>query len=92
MSSVTDIYTKNYSPALKKEFEDRVREMEDGVMSEEAIASMVAAEFRNAAKKKGGLIGKPLGAGGLSNAAGYSPVMGNNKFGYPSGGIPVKKG
>ena len=38
--------------------------MEDGVMSEEAIASMVAAEFRNAAKKKGGLIGKPLGAGG----------------------------
>jgi|TARA_R110002033_G_scaffold123188_1_gene165581 hypothetical protein len=32
-----------------------------------------------------------LARGGLSKAAGYSPVMGNNKFGYPSGGIPVKK-
>jgi hypothetical protein len=30
--------------------------------------------------------------GGLSKAAGYSPVMGNNKFGYPSGGIPIRKG
>tara|TARA_R110000772_G_scaffold254584_1_gene370614 strand:- start:342 stop:596 length:255 start_codon:yes stop_codon:yes gene_type:complete len=33
-----------------------------------------------------------LAKGGLSNAPGYSPVLGNNKFGYPSGGIPVKKG
>jgi len=35
---------------------------------------------------------KKMADGGLSKAAGYSPVMGNNKFGYPSGGIPVKKG
>ena len=85
MSSVTDIYTKNYSPALKKEFEDRVREMEDGVMSEEAVASEIARQMREELKK-GGSVGKPLGAGG------YSPVIGSNKFGYPSGGIPVKKG
>ena len=91
MSSVTDIYTKNYSAARKKEFEDRVREMEDGVMSEEAVASEIARQMREELKK-GGSVGKPLGAGGLSNAAGYSPVKGNNKFGYPSGGIPVKKG
>ena len=28
--------------------------------------------------------------GGLTKVAGYKPVMGNNKFGYPSGGISVK--
>ncbi len=28
--------------------------------------------------------------GGLTKVSGYKPVMGNNKFGYPSGGIPVK--
>ena len=28
--------------------------------------------------------------GGLTKVAGYKPVMGNNKFGYPSGGINVK--
>ena len=37
-------------------------------------------------------LAKKMADGGLSNAAGYSPVMGSNKFGYPSGGIPVKKG
>ena len=35
---------------------------------------------------------KEMADGGLSKAAGYSPVMGNNKFGYPSGGIPIRKG
>jgi hypothetical protein len=63
MSSVTDKYTKNYSPARKKKFEDRVKEMFDGGMSEESVASQVAAEFRKELKK-GGLIDKPLGAGG----------------------------
>ena len=28
--------------------------------------------------------------GGLTKVSGYKPVMGNNKFGYPSGGISVK--
>ena len=38
--------------------------------------------------KKGGRIGKANG--GFSHVAGYSPVLGNNKFGYPSGGVPVR--
>ena len=36
----------------------------------------------------GGRIG--LANGGLSHAAGYKPVLGNNRFGYPSGGVPVR--
>ena len=36
----------------------------------------------------GGRISKANG--GLSHAAGYSPVLGNNRFGYPSGGVPVR--
>ena len=36
----------------------------------------------------GGRIGKANG--GLSHAAGYSPGLGNNQFGYPSGGVPVR--
>jgi len=28
--------------------------------------------------------------GSISHAAGYSPVLGNNQFGYPSGGVPVR--
>ena len=28
--------------------------------------------------------------GSMSHAAGYSPVLGNNQFGYPSGGVPVR--
>jgi hypothetical protein len=35
---------------------------------------------------------KKMADGGLTTVSGYSPVMGNNKFGYPSGGIMVKKG
>ena len=36
----------------------------------------------------GGRIG--LANGGISRAAGYKPVLGNNRFGYPSGGVPVR--
>ena len=36
----------------------------------------------------GGRIG--LANGGISHAAGYKPVLGNNRFGYPSGGVPVR--
>ena len=28
--------------------------------------------------------------GGLTKVSGYKPVLGNNKFGYPSGGVPVR--
>ena len=36
----------------------------------------------------GGRIGKANG--GLSHVSGYRPVLGNNRFGYPSGGVPVR--
>ena len=36
----------------------------------------------------GGRIGKANG--GFSHVAGYSPVLGNNRFGYPSGGVEVR--
>ena len=63
MSELTDKYSKNYSPARKKEFEKRVREI-GADMSELSAIQYVLAEMREEAKKKGGLIGKPLGAGG----------------------------
>jgi len=28
--------------------------------------------------------------GSMSHVGGYSPVLGNNRFGYPSGGVEVK--
>ena len=28
--------------------------------------------------------------GSMSHVSGYSPVLGNNQFGYPSGGVPVR--
>ena len=37
----------------------------------------------------GGRIGK-LNGGSMSHVSGYSPVLGNNKFGYPSGGVEVR--
>jgi len=37
-----------------------------------------------------------VNGGSISHVAGYSPVLGNNKFGYPSGGVevrtPIKRG
>ena len=62
MSSLTDKYTKNWSAAKTKAFEKRVFDMLGG-MSEESAAELVAREMRSG-NKKGGLIDKPLGAGG----------------------------
>ena len=48
--------------------------------------------FRSIAKKPGATnVRKAYKKGGsMSHVGGYSPVLGNNKFGYPSGGIPVR--
>ena len=62
MSSLTDKYTKNYSPTKRKEFEKRVFE-NLGSMSELSAIQLVLAEMRSS-NKKGGLVDKPLGAGG----------------------------
>ena len=62
MSSLTDKYTKNYSSAKRKEFEKRVFE-NLGSMSELSAIQLVLAEMRSS-NKKGGLVDKPLGAGG----------------------------
>ena len=62
MSELTDKYSKNFSAERKKEFERRVREI-GADMSELSAIQLVLAEMRSG-NKKGGLIGKPLGAGG----------------------------
>ena len=62
MSSLTDKYTKNYSSTKRKAFEKRVFE-NLGSMSELSAIQLVLAEMRSS-NKKGGLIDKPLGAGG----------------------------
>ena len=62
MSSLTDKYTKNYSTAKRKAFEKRVFE-NLGNMSELSAIQLVLAEMRSS-NKKGGLVDKPLGAGG----------------------------
>ena len=33
---------------------------------------------------------KAADGGSMSHVGGYSPVLGNNRFGYPSGGVPVR--
>jgi len=35
---------------------------------------------------------KAADGGSMSHVSGYSPVLGNNQFGYPSGGVPVQSG
>ena len=35
---------------------------------------------------------KAADGGSMSHVGGYSPVLGNNQFGYPSGGVPVQSG
>ena len=62
MSSLTDKYTKNYSASKRKAFEKRVFDML-GNMSELSAIQLVLAEMRSG-NKKGGLVDKPLGAGG----------------------------
>ena len=44
----------------------------------------LAKTFKKMAKER-----KTAADGGLMKVSGYKPVLGNNKFGYPSGGVPV---
>ena len=79
MSELTDKYSKNFSPSKKKEFEKRVREL-DGLMSEESAIDLVLKElFDEKLFKKGGLVDKPLGAGGKKS--GPPPKRGPNPQG-----------
>ena len=45
----------------------------------------LAKTFKKMAKER-----KTAADGGLMKVSGYKPVLGNNKFGYPSGGVSVK--
>ena len=63
MSELTDKYSKNFSPTKRKAFERRVFDML-GNMSELSAIQLVLAEMRAEGMKLGGLVDKPLGAGG----------------------------
>ena len=77
MSELTDKYSKNFSEERKKEFEKRVREI-GADMSELSAIQLVLAEMRKE-MKSGGLIDKPLGAGGKKS--GPPPKRGPNPQG-----------
>ena len=85
MSSLTDQYSKNFSPGKKKEFERRVSEMA-GNMSEMAAIQLVLAEMFQEGKKDGGMIDKPLGSGGVKS--GPPPKRGPNPHGL---NVPLKQ-
>ena len=46
----------------------------------------LAKTFRGMAKDRK----KAADGGSMSHVGGYSPVLGNNRFGYPSGGVNVR--
>ena len=84
MSELTDKYSKNYSPARKKEFEKRVREI-GADMSELSAIQYVLAEMREE-MKDGGMIDKPLGSGGVKS--GPPPKSGPTPQGLK---VPLKQ-
>ena len=77
MSELTDKYSKNFSKAKRKAFEKRVFD-NLGAMSELSAIMLVLAEMRSG-NKNGGLIDKPLGAGGKKS--GPPPKSGPNPQG-----------
>lgn len=84
MSELTDKYSKNFSDDKKKEFEKRVRDML-GNMSELSAIQLVLKEMREE-MKDGGMIDKPLGAGGVKS--GPPPKSGPTPQGLK---IPLKQ-
>ena len=87
MTSLTDKYSKNFSAARKKEFEKRVFE-NLGAMSELSAIQLVLAEMRAEGMKLGGLVDKPLGAGGKKS--GPPPKKGPSSKGLNIKGNTVK--
>ena len=87
MSELTDKYSKNFSAARKKEFEKRVFE-NLGAMSELSAIQLVLAEMRAERMKLGGLVDKPLGAGGKKS--GPPPKKGPSSKGLNIKGNTVK--
>jgi|TARA_R100001443_G_scaffold26342_1_gene39576 hypothetical protein len=87
MSELTDKYSKNFSAARKKEFEKRVFE-NLGNMSELSAIQLVLAEMRAEGMKSGGLVDKPLGAGGKKS--GPPPKKGPSSKGLNIKGNTVK--
>jgi hypothetical protein len=86
MSELTDKYSKNFSKAKKKAFEKRVSD-NLGAMSELSAIMLVLAEMRSG-NKNGGLIDKPLGAGGKKS--GPPPKKGPSSKGLNIKGNTVK--
>ena len=87
MSELTDKYSKNFSAARKKEFEKRGFE-NLGAMSELSAIQLVLAEMRAEGMKLGGLVDKPLGAGGKKS--GPPPKKGPSSKGLNIKGNTVK--
>ena len=86
MSELTDKYSKNFSKAKRKAFEKRVFD-NLGAMSELSAIQLVLAEMRSG-NKNGGLIDKPLGAGGKKS--GPPPKKGPSSKGLNIKGNTVK--
>jgi len=77
MSELIDEYSKNFSKERKQEFVKRVKEIGPN-MSELSAIQLVLAEMRSE-MKLGGLVDKPLGAGGKKS--GPPPKRGPNPQG-----------
>ena len=86
MSALTDKYSKNFSKERKQEFLKRVKEIGPNI-SELSAIMLVLAEMREN-KKFGGLIDKPLGAGGKKS--GPPPKKGPSSKGLNIKGNTVK--
>ena len=70
MSGLTDLYSKNFSPAKKKFFEDRVRDVSVD-MPELSAIQYVLAEMRAEGMKDGGIMSiRSFAYGGLAKMLG----------------------
>ena len=77
---------KAFSPIKKKGTEGKCTGKKYGSKScpEGSKAYNMAKNLRKINRKSA------ADGGSMSHVGGYSPVLGNNQFGYPSGGVPVR--